>query len=358
MVGPNQTNLRFSSDTVTNCTFTNISRIAVYHCINSDKSTYTNNYFGNIGSSSITTGTVGALKLGDTTNISTLGVTDAYIYNNTFENLISGDDYSDQNHIIDCNFITVYGRKATIEHNKISNLIGYGNDRESVYTKVRYCSIIGNTITNGGMGEGYICNKGYSAEDSYTYIKDNTITGTSGVAIQTYGASEISGNHINLTNCAAAISCYGHNYFDLNRLIINNNIIECHMDLAPNTSTTKTNVIRVEKPSYEVHLNGNQITCASNGSRKIESIIKVGSISKSIYVRNNTITSNIKNCTGVLLCSNESFESTNSKMNCDVSGNTVNILGQPLSIAIRGNNRASNRTFNIYKNVLTKRSSA
>ncbi len=354
MVGPYQTNLKFNSDTVTNCIFQNVSYIAVYHCLNSNKTNYSNNQFLNIGSTNVTTGRLGALKLGDTTNASTLGVLDATIYGNTFDNLTSGDDYSGAKHVLDCNFITVYGLKATIQNNTISNLNGFGNDREAIYTKVRYCSILGNTITNGGHGEGYICNKGYNASDAYAHINNNTIIGTEGVGIQNYGAAEIANNHISITNCSIPINCMGKNYAECNRLLITENVIECGLDLL-NMTTDKKNVIQVSKPSSETRIDGNQITCS--GNRKLESVIKVGGFSKNVYIRNNTINSTLLKCAGVLVYSSEEYQDGNSKLWCDLSGNTINVYGQPLSVVVKGT-QASARQYNIKNNTLNDLSKA
>ena len=58
----------FSNVEVAGCTFKNIRRVAVYHSLNTNNATFTNNDFAGLGGSDIKTGFVSAVWVGDITN--------------------------------------------------------------------------------------------------------------------------------------------------------------------------------------------------------------------------------------------------------------------------------------------------
>ena len=195
----------FENDTVTGCTFTNIGCCAIYHGVNTVKSSYTGNTFRNIGSRSASSGQIAAIWVGDIANVNFTQAKNIDITGNTFENLYTADEFDESvSHCINANFIAVRADIAVISKNTIKNLVGYGHDREAVYTKVRCLTVKGNYIKNGGSGEGYICNKG---QDGYSkaLIKNNNILGDYGCGIRNYGTAEIYNNTISIKHCIAAI---------------------------------------------------------------------------------------------------------------------------------------------------------
>ncbi len=197
----------FRYDTVTGCTFENLTRSAIYHSLVVDKGVYKNNKFINLGTSETLRGIVSAIFLGDITNNTYTEFNDVIIQNNTFENLITHSNFlpsDQQEHKINANFIAIRGYKAIIDNNKFENLIGYGNDREGIYTKVRDLTISKNEIRDAGLGEGYVCAKPHSGE-AYFKINNNKLYGTAGTGIVTYGPGEVSGNEFYMTNSQTGI---------------------------------------------------------------------------------------------------------------------------------------------------------
>ncbi len=195
----------FDSDIVRNCTFTNIIRCPLYHSVDSNYTSYTNNVFSCIGKKTIKTGPVAAIWCGDITTAFNYQSAYAEIMDNTFENLYTAGEFDENvKHEINANFIAIRADKAVISGNTIKNLVGYGHDREAVYTKVKNLTISDNYIENGGCGEAYICNKGQAGDLSVT-ISNNTLVGDFGCGIISYGTAVIKDNSINISHCKAAI---------------------------------------------------------------------------------------------------------------------------------------------------------
>ncbi len=97
-----------------------------------------------------------AIKLGHTTYANQNTWSRFVIHGNTIEDIVTTENESNYG-------IIVYGYSASITDNKIENQTnGDDNNSESIYTKCRYSSIIGNTIIDGGRGEAYINIKGAS----------------------------------------------------------------------------------------------------------------------------------------------------------------------------------------------------
>ena len=196
---------RLTNNTIENCTFDNIRKVAVYHSLNLDNGKYNNNTFTNIGGNDISKGFVGALFIGDITNSTEKEAKSIIIKGNTFNNLVTKDDFSGTQHVINANFIAIKSDKAVISNNTVSSLIGYGEDREGIYTKVRDLTITNNRLTNAGLGEGYVCAKPH-AGIAFFNINNNTFNGEAGCAIRSYAPGMISGNTINITNTKNAIT--------------------------------------------------------------------------------------------------------------------------------------------------------
>lgn len=217
----------FSSDIITGCTFNNIERVAVYHSLVSGKSVFNGNTVTNIGSRNFTTGFVAAIWIGDVTNITCVESADIEIKDNKMSNLMTGDDIEYTVHAINANFISIRGDRAVIDNNEINGLVGFGDDREAIYTKVRDLTITRNTVTNGGLGEGYVCNKSHDG-DAYVNISDNKFIGDAGTGIRNYCAGTIYNNTIEIKNCVSAITVTRRSGLtNMLPLTISENTIKC-----------------------------------------------------------------------------------------------------------------------------------
>ena len=200
---------RLRNNIVKGCTFTNLKRLAIYHTLPMTNGTYIDNQFLNLGGTDMQRGLISAIFLGDITNNTRYEVDNIIIKDNKFDNLVTKDNFSDhddQEHIINANFIAIRGYNALIDHNEISNLVGYGNDREGVYTKIQNLTVSNNTLTDAGLGEGYICAKAHFGDATFNFIH-NTITGKAGVGIRTYGPGLVQDNTINIENSPANLDC-------------------------------------------------------------------------------------------------------------------------------------------------------
>ena len=200
---------RIKNNQVQNCTFKDLGRLAIYHNLTMGNGTYINNTFTDIGSDDLDSGEISAIFLGDITNNTRYEVDNIIIKDNIFNNLITKDNFAtseDQTHVINANFIAIRGYNALIDNNTISNLIGYGNDREGVYTKIQNLTVSNNTITDAGMGEGYICAKPHFGA-AVANIINNKISGKAGNAIRSYEPGSISDNTISIENSPKSIEC-------------------------------------------------------------------------------------------------------------------------------------------------------
>ena len=196
--------IQIRNNIIENCTFTNIGKTAVYHNLALDKGVYINNTFSEIGATNVLKGFVSALFIGDITNNTYKEANELTIKGNTFTNLYTQDDFEENVHAINANFVAIRAYKALIDDNTVTNLIGYGHDREGIYTKVRDLTVSNNRLTNAGMGEGYICCKAHEGEAVFNII-NNKMSGAAGTGIRDYGPGIVSGNVISIDNTYAAI---------------------------------------------------------------------------------------------------------------------------------------------------------
>ena len=291
----------FFNDEINGCTFSNIRKVAVYHSLNIGNANYLSNTFENIGGNDINNGFVSALWIGDVTNNTYVQAVNTVIDGNVFNNLVTKDDFSGTGHSINANFIAIRSDKAVINNNKISNLVGYGQDREAVYTKVRELTISSNVITEGGMGEGYICNKSQTG-DSYCTITGNTITGNAGCAIRSYVPGTISGNAIAITNCSSVITNSQRDNITGNKeLIIRENAINCGTASELNVNGTVVSkystgqAIRITKVKVPIIVEKNSF----NTSTPFTNYISVGNPGDSVTIRYNNINRADKDGTGI-----------------------------------------------------------
>ena len=290
---------------VIGCTFINFRRDAIYHSLNINTATFKNNVFAGFGGSDLKSGFISAIWLGDITNNTYTQANNVVIEGNNFSNLYTQDDFSGTSHNINANFIAIRSDKAVISNNIISNLVGYGSDREAVYTKVRDLTISGNTITNGGMGEGYICNKSQKG-DAFCTITGNVLVGSAGCGIRNYAPGTISGNIITIENCTSAITNTRREVITNNReLIIRDNTINCgtYPTLSINGTVVKSystgQAIRVAKVTVPVTVENNTF----NTTTVFKNYISVGNPTSTVTVRGNVMNKEDTDGTGILVYS-------------------------------------------------------
>lgn len=313
----------FANDEVVGCTFLNIKKVAIYHSLNIGNATYSNNTFSNLGGSDIKTGFVSALWIGDVTNNTYVQATNTVIEKNTFSNLVTKDDFSDASHVINANFISIRSDKAVIDKNDISNLVGYGNDREAVYTKVRDLTISNNTIVDGGMGEGYICNKSQKG-DAFCNIIDNTIRGDAGCGIRSYAPGTISGNTIAIANCTSVITNTRKENITNNKgLVISGNIIKCgtypQITIGEKTisSYSTGKAIRISQVTTPITVEKNKFETTTD----FDHYISVGNPGSSVTICDNTINRADKDGNGISVFSTKNGKGGSSKLKTSIERN-------------------------------------
>ena len=227
--------VKIQKDVADGCDFENIRAVAIFNIANSKESSYTNCTFKNIGKRDengngvYDSGRISAIWLGDVTNQVYTESDSTTINNCKFYDLWTKDDYSGKDHVINANFIVIRAHESFIRDNEISNVHGYGKDREAIYTKSLQTHITGNTITNGGYGEGYITCKGQKGKHLLSEISNNTITGEFGSGIYAYGPAWIKGNTISIKNCGSAIMNHSRNEGTSlhHKSVIGENTINC-----------------------------------------------------------------------------------------------------------------------------------
>ncbi len=338
-------------DSATNCTFKNIKRIAIYHAISSHSSTYKNNTFQNIGDKTFNTGMISAIWLGDIQNITSAQSTSVLIDGNTMSNLYTADDPNLSRHVINANFIAIRAAHATISNNDIKNLYGYGEDREGIYTKVKYLDITHNTISNAGFGEGYICCKAQEGLDAFTNITGNTISGNQGSAIHLYGPGAIKSNTINMTNCEGAIICLPRDSLDTRKtLTVASNIIDCtpgyyYLNNKKMTNHFSSYLIHIDSSQYETIFRANDITC-NNTNSIIKGIVRIGNIANNISATYNKITSTVPSCIALMANSNTDFYNLNKNCVITISNNIISSMDYSIQVIMtNAKNGTSNRSY-------------
>ncbi len=347
---------RFTESNIQDCQFRDIGRVAILHVLDIGKGVYSGNIFDHIGSEKLLTGDVAAMKLGDTSNNSTCGLKDGVITGNTFSNLISGDDIENQKHVIGVNFIAVQGTTVLVDNNTFTNLLGYGEDRESVYMKVRYLTVTNNTIVNGGFGEGYICNKSTAFDDGFAVIANNKLTGDYGIGIRSWGAATIENNEISLTAGRLAISCFSTAAKNIsNSLTIKNNTITFGTGkpviggVKPE-SYASNYIIQAENVGCPVIIENNTISC-TKGDSKLDFAIRAGSVIRDVTIQNNKI--NCELAGGITVNANTTVEDANTKVKIDIKNNSVTCKGQPINIMFQHSKPiTTNRSFSVTGNTL------
>ena len=351
------------SEYVNKCTFTFIYRTAIYHSMNINSSTYTQNVFTSIGKSNITNGPVSAIWIGDVTNNSMVESKNVLIDDNKFYDLYAADDYNDSKHNLNANFICVRARRATIRSNTISEVHGYGQDRESIYTKVCYLTVTKNTITNGGYGEGYITCKGQDGPDAFAIITDNNLYGTYGAGIYLYGAGQVKNNTIAITNCRVAVVCHVRDCATNKSVSVSANTITCNPGLLyANGSQVTTykpdSLIAINASQCKVNVQGNVINTESSEAL-LKNVIKISNVAYDLTVTGNIITAHIPSGKAIAISSNATYWSSNRNSTINCSNNKLECPEMAIEIIYKNpDGKASGRTFNIAKNTLNGSSTA
>ncbi|MBQ7239862.1 MAG: hypothetical protein IJS56_00310 [Bacilli bacterium] len=261
---------RLRNDTAKDCTFTNLRRVGIYHTVPLSNGTYLNNSFTNLGGSDMLRGIISGIFLGDVTNNTYFQADNILIKGNTFDNLVTKDNFlpsNEQEHWTNSNFIAIRGYNALIDNNTFTNLVGYGNDREGVYTKIQNLTISNNTLINAGFGEGYICAKAHDGEAVFNVINNN-ISGRAGTGIRTYGPGDITGNTINIENTPVAILATTSGTVGVGNTPLN---------VSGNTITSGTEV--------GINVNGTDVSDYSDDNKMVSLV----NVQTPIILNNNTI---------------------------------------------------------------------
>jgi len=352
-----------ASDSAINCNFTNISRVALYHSMNIGTSTYIGNKFSRIGQTSIMDGPVSAIWIGDVTNITKTESKNVTIESNTFNDLYTADDISDSSHVLNANFICVRARRATINGNTVSNVHGYGQDRESVYTKVCYLNVTNNTITNGGYGEGYITCKGQDGLDAFAVITGNKLLGTYGSGIYLYGAGQIKNNNISITNCRTAVVTHVRNCATNKAVSVSGNTINCN----PGNLYIKgklmeahqsTSLVSIDASQCPVNVQGNSIY-TDGSALPLKNIIKVSNVAHNLTITGNKIIARAPVEMAIGISSNATYWSSNRNSTITCSNNNIETPDMAIQIIYKNpNGKVSGRQFKIENNKLNGSSTA
>lgn len=344
-------------DHVTGCDFKNIRRAGVYHSANIKESIYTGNTFTDIGSKSINRGFVSAIWLGDVTNVTYTESNNVTIKNNSFNHFMTADDPSMEKHVINGNVIAIKANKAIIDNNYVNNVDGIGEDREAVYSKVKYLTVSNNTIINGGYGEGYITSKNQDGLDAFATITGNTITGDYGVGIYNYGSGLIKNNTINIKHAKGAITCH---YRDATSktLTVESNIIKLgagsyqyNGSAIPNYGPG--NIIVISGQRGNVFVKNNKINLTATGE-KFSVGIDVSMLRKNATITGNTIEGTNALSTGMMIHANKSTIEECKDSVVIISDNSIKgITGTGISFYFTGNtNVVSTRRFEISNNII------
>lgn len=150
---------------ITNCIFKESSIGVGLRSDNLQKASITGCHFENITDAEVSGN--GAIMLGNV-NTTDYDVGEYFVADNTFDTVTSTG--------AECHAIWLSGNSATVTRNNIKDIQGSsaGDGSEAIYSKVRNIWIDGNTIHNGGHGQGAITIKGTCL---IAKITNNQITG-------------------------------------------------------------------------------------------------------------------------------------------------------------------------------------
>ena len=339
---------KVASDVVRNCLFENITDVGIYHRMYIINGLYDNNIFRNFGYDSYASVTIhgdnifNCLTVSDTSNSTSNRVDYCIIKNNIFDTFKCYETTDGVTRTGAFNFVCMQG-DGIVCNNQFKNLLGYGHDREGLYTKSNNLEIYNNYFENAGLGEGYICCKkgAFTAQngkpvhtlhyDREVNIYDNFLVGDSGNAIEFYACGAIHGNYIHITNAKQAIDCTsGFTHVD-----VYDNYIKCgfvgdyyvngqpvnnyHKTITDNGNTyVKESVVKFS--NYEnVNVYNNtvviddNITTGSEYKSSTISLIHAQSTTTSINIRNNKLYSNNSN-KGIYVENQSSVSSVDSSL--------------------------------------------
>lgn len=295
---------KFISDVIEDCTFENLVSEGMWHSLDIDDFRLLNSTFKNIGSAKVYTGgwrdAWVCAKVGDTSNTANRGATRAIVENNTFENLTTLDHPNNDSHSEEGYFFAFHGDYLELSNNSFKNLMGYGKDREGIYTKAKKSGHLHhNYIENAGVGgEGYLCCK----QSKWPYnqrtmnIHDNIIIGDAGKGISSYGAAFIHNNTILIKNVAEALRILSG---ARKKVSICNNFISCGTDKFYHDGQEITNFHEHNSVVYtsnydDVEFCNNYIALEDNFTDKDTLIVLVrfSSTTKSVIANGNTLFTN------------------------------------------------------------------
>ena len=349
-------------DHVTGCDFKTITRLGVYHSANIGESIYTGNTFTDIGSKSINRYCVSAIWIGDVTNNTNTESKNLTIKNNSFNHFMTADDPSMEKHVINGNVIAVRANKAVIDNNYVNNVDGIGEDREAIYSKVKYLTVSNNTVINGGYGEGYITCKNQDGQDAFATIIGNNISGDYGVGIYNYGSGLVKNNTIDIKHAKGAITCH-YREASPNALTVESNTIR----LGPGTYQYNGTAIADYGPGSVIVVNGQKVDAfvknnkinITNTGEKFTVGIDAATVRKNVTVIGNTIEGGNALTTGPIIHADESTSGENKNCTIKIYDNSFKgITGTGISFFFKDNSDiVSTRRFEISNNIIYTKNS-
>lgn len=321
---------------IIDCVFEDITYCGVFHCSNIGSAKATGNVFRNIGNTTVPESASKSIKifplcLGDYSNGTNREVKSCLIENNLFDTLVSAvDTNTNHSHWYNANFVAVVCEQALIRNNVFKNLMGYGDDRESIYTKGNNVEICDNLIINGGAGEGYICSKyklNTTSPARAMLIHDNILIGEFGNGIRVYGTAYIYNNSISIDKIHMGIRANAI-VDGLRSIHVTNNHFYC--GAAPLTingtsiTTYKPDNLITFGGSYlrgiTVKDNSISITQAEGYNKYVGYLIKVNDVVSDITITGNTSNGTVSN-NAISLSDNDSALSNPKKITIDIEDN-------------------------------------
>ena len=326
---------------IDNCEFSNLNHCGVYHSCNIYGAKITNNYFHDMGSDTLEVGSYACIRLGDTSNNTPSDVDTCLIANNKFENFQSKYDFVSHGTEwkgIAFNMLMIEALDVIVRDNEFINLLGWGPDREAVYTKARYAEISNNYLENACCGgEGAICCKARHFDhfsDRNVNVHDNTIYGSYGSGITVYGPSSVFNNKIAIDHIARGIRAFGNMTeasAALGTIEITNNNINCNIGnikFGDETVTyTSQPIISALDYPYKITINDNIVgVTRDDGISSKPPLIQIAALRSEVEIKNNSLDTSYTSANTISLAgstSGASITTGRNTININIEGNNL-----------------------------------
>lgn len=332
----NGLNKRIANNIIKNCVFENLTTVAILHMVNITNAEITDNKFYNIGSLTTNVTRTAAIGIGDCGDTTNNVVDNAVIENNHIENFITPFNDVTNGGKGAYNMIQVKGDKLKVLHNVCKNFVGYGQDKEAIYTKGHYVEVAFNEVTNGGSGEAYICCKPYKGItylDRICNIHDNTLIGEFGNGISGYGTCKITNNTVMINRAKSAIKGYAETDKAFGTIDIVNNHISCGIGALIVNGEEKTDyvvgeMICVDRYPYGVNITNNTIAVEQFDNVSLTYVIKAQNLISDAKISKNKIAADSVYGIGITTSStyNDSIKPGNNVFTIEINDNLISTM--------------------------------